>query len=122
MPIRWREESGSDTYWVDDARDVVIEDPSNSIDRVYSQIDYTLPANVEDLTLEGTAEAGIGNALGNWLTGNSSSNLLAGGDGGDVLNGRGGADVMIGGRDSDLYWVDNAGDLVAEFAGQGDRG
>ncbi|MCC7427462.1 MAG: hypothetical protein IT557_11185, partial [Alphaproteobacteria bacterium] len=53
------------------------------------------------------------------LTGDGAANRLIGGLGNDQLNGGGGADEMIGGAGDDTYTVDNAGDTVAETAGQG---
>jgi Ca2+-binding RTX toxin-like protein len=44
---------------------------------------------------------------------------LLGGDGSDTLDGGSGADRMAGGRVTDLYIVDDAGDLVVEHAGEG---
>jgi Ca2+-binding RTX toxin-like protein len=53
------------------------------------------------------------------LVGNGESNILRGQAGQDNLIGGGGADVMYGGADSDAYYVDNAGDVVWEYAGEG---
>src|SRR6478735_1973843 len=53
------------------------------------------------------------------LVGNGESNILRGQAGQDNLIGGGGADVMYGGTDSDAYYVDNAGDVVWEYAGEG---
>jgi Ca2+-binding RTX toxin-like protein len=50
------------------------------------------------------------------LEGNDS---LYGGAGNDQLEGGLGADVMAGGTGNDTYYVDNAGDVVFEFGGQG---
>ena len=53
------------------------------------------------------------------LVGNGESNILRGLAGQDNLIGGGGADIMYGGADNDAYYVDNAGDVVWEYAGEG---
>ncbi|MBK9446196.1 MAG: putative Ig domain-containing protein [Betaproteobacteria bacterium] len=111
---------GNDTYYVDDAGDVVTELADEGTDRVVSTIGYTLGNNLENLTLSGTAAIdGTGNALNNSLTGNAATNLLAGGVGNDTLNGGLGADAMVGGTGNGTYYVDDAGDAVSELADEG---
>jgi Ca2+-binding RTX toxin-like protein len=88
--------TGNDTYTVNHSGDKVIEAASAGTDLVNSSITYTLPDNVENLTITGTAaRAGIGNDLDNVLTGNSGPNRLVSGDGVDTLKGGAGDDVLV---------------------------
>src|SRR5262249_52715447 len=76
---------GNDTYIVDNAGDSVVENANEGNDLVQSSVSYTLGANVENLTLIGTAAInGTGNNLANRLTGNSAANVLNGGGGNDT--------------------------------------
>jgi Ca2+-binding RTX toxin-like protein len=88
----------------------VVEAAGEGVDTVFSSITYTLSANVERLYLTGTAWKGTGNALDNWLVGNDRPN---------ILDGLGGDDRMVGGLGDDWYYVDSAGDVVVEAAGEG---
>src|SRR5207344_814623 len=77
--------AGNDIYTVDSAGDVVTEALNAGTDKVFSSIEYTLTANVENLELTGIADLnGTGNALANLLTGNSGVNILMGGAGNDT--------------------------------------
>ena len=113
--------AGDDTYIVDNASDSVTENASEGTDTVRTNLaSYTLGANVENLTYNGTAAfAGTGNSLDNLIIGGAASDTLSGGDGNDTLNGSAGADTLIGGAGDDIYAVDNAGDSVAENASEG---
>ena len=82
--------SGNDVYVVDNPGDVVTETSAliTEIDKVNSSVSYTLTANVENLTLTGTASVnGTGNTLNNVLTGNAGANILNGAAGNDSLIG-----------------------------------
>jgi Ca2+-binding RTX toxin-like protein len=76
---------GDDVYMVDNTGDVVIELTNQGNDTVHSSITYSLGANVENLTLTGTAAInGTGNSLANVLVGSSAANVLTGGAGNDT--------------------------------------
>jgi Ca2+-binding RTX toxin-like protein len=105
---------GNDTYIVEQAGDLVQENPGEGNDTVYASVNYTLPANVEALFLFGpTAELGTGNALNNTIVGGANDETLNGGAGTDNLRG-------LGGNDTFLFVAGQAnGDAVIDFAGNG---
>ena len=118
-----------DTYVVDNLGDVTIENAGQGTDQVNSLLSWTLGANVENLTLLGSASInGTGNGLDNFIIGNAGVNLLSGGsgndtmnggDGNDTLDGGAGMDNMNGGAGNDTFIVDTLGDFVQENAGEG---
>jgi Ca2+-binding RTX toxin-like protein len=103
--------NGNDTYIINESIDTVHEYPSGGTDTVLSSINYVLPIFVENLTLLGTAQ---------YATGNFDPNHIIGNDLNNVIDGLGGADTLEGGLGNDLYYVDNAGDVIVESTDAGD--
>jgi Ca2+-binding RTX toxin-like protein len=112
---------GNDLYYVDDVNDRVIEANGAGFDTVISSVSFSLAgAEIEQLVLTGAAALnGVGNSIGNVILGNLGANRLQGLDGNDTLDGGPGADTMEGGTGDDTFYVDNPGDRVIEFNGQG---
>ncbi|MDD5229619.1 MAG: calcium-binding protein, partial [Methylococcales bacterium] len=126
---------GSDYYFVDNLKDFITE--SNKVvttggnDTVESVLlNYTLPANVENLILGGIEISnGTGNKADNVITGNLADNYLRGDAGNDKLVGNAGVDTLdgglgmdtlIGGEDSDVYFMNNTEDTIIETENGGD--
>jgi len=108
---------GNDTFNVNSTGDVVIESAGQGTDRVCSTISYTLGANVENLTLKGTAYSGVGNSLNNVIVGNNSNNYLSGGSGNDSLYGNGGNDSLYGGSGNDYLSGGSGNDFLSAGSG-----
>lgn len=114
----------NDHYEVDASNERVIENADEGVDTVYTQVNYTLPDNVENLVVLAVASlTATGNALNNnilgysgndTLNGGAGNDTLSGGTGNDLLNGGTGADMMAGGAGNDTYVVDDEGDQVTE--------
>ena len=103
--------AGDDTYLIDNTSDVITENANEGTDTAEASVSSALSANVENLTLTGSAAInGTGNGLTNTITGNSGNNRLDGGVG---------ADTLVGGVGNDTYVVDNIGDVITENTGEG---
>jgi Ca2+-binding RTX toxin-like protein len=98
--------TGSDTYYVDNAGDVVDETGGDGIDKINSSISLSLVASaqvvgsVENLTPTGGNQRHR-QCIDNVIMGNTGNNTLNGGVGNDRLSGVGGNDILIGGTGSD---------------------
>jgi Ca2+-binding RTX toxin-like protein len=113
--------SGNDTFIVDSGSDVVIEYANEGIDLVQTAgANYTLSANVENLTHTGSSNfTGIGNALNNVMIGGAGNDYLIGLEGNDIFADSGGLNTFQGGIGDDIYAVQASADTVFEFADEG---
>ena len=112
--------AGNDRYYIDNPGDLVTEYSNAGDDTVLINGTYTLTNNVENLIITGSSNRfGTGNALDNHITGSAGDNTLGGADGNDVIDGGKGADLMRGGLGNDTFYVDNTGDVVAEYTNAG---
>ena len=121
--------TGNDTYVVDSAGDVVVEAAGEGTDRVYAYVNYTLGANVENLTLS-SARRPAGPATTSTMSSTATATPTPCPDSPATtpctgmtatipLDGGAGNDTMAGGTGDDTYVVDSAGDVVSEAAGAG---
>jgi Ca2+-binding RTX toxin-like protein len=130
---------GNDIYYVDSPDDVVVELAGQGNDEIRTSYYYwEATANVETLRFVGvgsfTGVGGDGNDLiyggndGDELEGGAGYDTLIGGAGnddliggadGDVLDGGLGGDYLEGGTGDDVYRVDDEGDEIVEYAGEG---
>ena len=109
---------GNDSFVVNVAGDVITENLNQGTDTVNSSVTYTLPANLENLTLTGTSAInGTGNSLVNIITGNAANNQINGGAGNDTINGGIGIDRLTGGIGNDIFRFTTTGhiDTITDY-------
>ena len=116
--------NGNDTYIVDSVDDVIKETNAlaiGGVDLVQSLVTFDLSdnsgenirTNIEKLTMLTASTTNL--ALNNIdAIGNELNNIIIGNIGNNVLNGGIGIDNMTGGDGSDIYIVDNIGDITSE--------
>ena len=92
---------GDDLYYASHTGDAVTETASGGLDTVVATADYTLPANVEALYMNGSGLTGTGSG------------------GADTLLSIGGANTLVGLGGNDLYYASHTGDSVIETASGG---
>ena len=124
--------TGNDQFHVHSAQDRVFEVAGQGADTILADPSYSLAAGQEVESLEATnVQIGVvlrGNEIANEIIGSNGDDQLSGGAGNDALygsfgndqlDGGTGADTMVGGWGNDTYVVEDAGDQVVEFFGEG---
>jgi Ca2+-binding RTX toxin-like protein len=109
---------GNDVYYLsavagDGTNDTITEIDGEGTDIAYAIFDATLDANVERLTLLGTAVSGTGNDSNNTIYGNGVNNVLNGGLGHDILRDNIGDDSLNGGSGNDNLYAGTGADVLA---------
>jgi len=121
--FRFNYAGGEYVSYVDDSGDDLFEAENEGIDTVYSEVDFALPDNFENLTLifdtrdfdpdvristlrfgHVIATIGEGNELDNVLTANDGGNDLYGNEGNDTLTGGAGNDRVLGDGGNDALY------------------
>jgi beta-glucanase (GH16 family)/Ca2+-binding RTX toxin-like protein len=88
--------AGDDYYWLAGPAQQIVEQAGGGVDTANIWSPYALPANVENLVIQGD---------GVWGAGNDGDNVIQGGDGPQFLYGGKGQDVLIGGAGADTFVV-----------------
>ncbi|TAL38794.1 MAG: calcium-binding protein [Alphaproteobacteria bacterium] len=101
---------GDDTLVVNAQTDILIEQVGQGTDTVLSSVTYILSAaNVENLTLSGSANINA--------TGSSGDNIVTGNSGNNILNGGLGFDSLEGGLGNDTFIIDTLTDIITDAGG-----
>lgn len=104
---------GDDTYFIDNINDKVVENENEGSDTINTTLNYTLPTNIENLVLSGTANlTGKGNSYGNTIIGNEGNNVLYGYAGNDIIDGGAGNDTIYGGENNDIIAGNSGNDTL----------
>ncbi|HEV7305580.1 family 16 glycosylhydrolase [Ensifer sp.] len=101
--------TGDDIYYLYSSTNRVDEAPGEGIDTINTWMSYTLPENVENLSVTGSDRHAFGNG---------ADNIMTGGSGSQTIDGRSGDDVLIGGGGADTFAFErgNGSDLIADFS------
>lgn len=113
---------GNDVYVLSDRTTKIVERASEGTDLVKAGVSYALGANIENLTLTGSANtSATGNGLANQLHGNAGRNVIKGGDGNDTIWGHRGADTLTGGKGADhfVFAKGDGTDTITDFSATG---
>jgi Ca2+-binding RTX toxin-like protein len=98
--------AGNDTFVVNNASDVVQDTATTASNTIDSSVSYTLPTNINTLTLTGSSSlTATGNAANDVITANAGSDTLIAGTG---------TDTLIGGAGGDMFVVNNTSDVVQD--------
>jgi beta-glucanase (GH16 family) len=100
---------GDDIYYLYSERNTVYEAAGGGIDSINTWMSYTLPDNVENLTVTGD---------GRYAFGNEMDNIIRGAAGSQTLNGDLGNDVLYGGAGEDIFVVEKGfgSELILDFS------
>ncbi len=107
---------GNDFYFVNDSRDLTLENSGSGTDRIFASVSYTISAgqSIEMLTTNNNAGTDAINFSGDFqvqtIFGNAGTNQLYSG---------GGADTLVGLGGNDFYYVVDGHEQVIESAGGG---
>lgn len=101
--------AGDDIYYLYSSLNKVSEGLSAGIDTISTWMDYTLPDNIENLTVTGAGRHAFGNTLDNIINGAAGTQTINGGKGDDVLFGGSGADIFV-------MEAGNGSDLLRDFS------
>jgi len=105
--------AGPDTFVVNNVGDTVQDSLTGYSNVLVSSVSYTLPLNVNALTLTGSGNlTATGNAANDSMTGNSGADLLIAGAGNDTLVSGSGIDTLVGGAGADVFVISNSADVV----------
>jgi Ca2+-binding RTX toxin-like protein len=108
---------GDDTYLVEDAATVILENPGTGYDTIYTTVSYALSPNYGEIEKMAVFDATTTNAVN--LTGGHYNQAMYGNAGANSFDGGGGTDTMYGLGGDDIYLIDSADDRVFEVAGEG---
>ena len=132
--------SGNDSFYVDNAGDVIVEAAGGGTDDLHMTVSYVLSstAEVEWMFVETTTGLSItgsqydnrmvgglgadtldGSSGNDFIVGGGGADSLIGGQGADTLIGNAGNDIMEGGAGDDVYFIDDTLDTVVETTGNG---
>jgi trimeric autotransporter adhesin len=110
--------TGNDLFLVNYGADIVSVGTSLGVDTIQASVSYTLPTNVNILTLAGTSNLSATAVSGNnTLVGNAGNNILRAGSGYDLLSAGSGIDTLIGGTGSDIFVINNVSDVLESISG-----
>ncbi|MBK9081013.1 MAG: M10 family metallopeptidase C-terminal domain-containing protein [Rhizobiales bacterium] len=107
---------GDDVYFIDNVGDQIHEAAGGGADTARVTIDYTLLAGLD---IERLIANNAAATTGLDLTGNELGQSITGDQGANVIDGKGGADTLTGLGGDDLYFVDQAKDVIREDIGGG---
>ncbi|QUD89314.1 beta strand repeat-containing protein [Phenylobacterium montanum] len=92
--------TGGDTYHVYNSADQITVAAGTPNESVIATCDYVLPANIQNLTVNGSGLTGAGNAMN------------------DTLTSLGGPNTLVAGTGVDTFYVNNTGDVVINTTSQ----